>query len=177
MNLEALAVDATLGDRAAMERLLEGVYPMVYRFYLKLSRSGMEAQELTQCAMLKLIENLHKYRAGSGRFQSWVFRLSYNLFIDQRRKRSPTPMEDTLLHLLPDTRDGTKEMEGRDAVTRMLAPLPEELRAMVILRYYMELSYTEIARALGTSEKRVKWRLHDAMEQLRKSVKEENHHA
>lgn len=172
LDMETLAAQAVAGDRPAMEQLFESIYPLIYRFHMKLCRHPGEAQEHTQAAMLHLVENLHKYRAGPGRFHSWAFKLSYNLFVDHKRRRTVAPMEDALLQAVADPRDSTREAELRDETGRLLAVLPEEQRAIVVLRYYLDQSYEEIARALGISEKRVKWRLHDAMEKMRRNGKE-----
>lgn len=50
---------------------------------------------------------------------------------------------------------------------RALDRLDGEMREMVILRYEMELSYAQIAAAMGIGAARVKWRLRDARERLR----------
>ena len=170
---EALATVAAAGNRAAIEELTARVYPIVHRFYIKLTRSAQDSQDLTQSAMIRMIENLGRYRPSEkSKFQSWVFRLSYNLFIDQTRRKKATPTDDQILRQVPDMRDAHAQTEQRQEAQLLLDGLPEELRAMVILRYYMDMGYQEIAKAMDTTEKRVKWRLHDAMERMRRMHRE-----
>ncbi|MDR1620371.1 MAG: sigma-70 family RNA polymerase sigma factor [Clostridiales bacterium] len=172
MDLEALSRIAMDGDRAALELLLQNIYPLVYRFNIKLLRGTQEAQDLTQAVMVRVIENLHKYRVGPGSFQSWVFRISYNLFVDYTRKHKPVPVRDELLARVADRRDAVRGAELRDEAQRLLLALSREERAMMVMRYYLDLEYKAIAAALGVGEARVKWRLHEAKERMRKYAEE-----
>lgn len=177
LNLEALAALAQTGDRAALSQLMESMYPLMYRFSLKLCRSPADAQEYTQCTMLKLIENIHKYRAGAGKFTSWAYRVAYNLFLDMNKAKKAVPMEDALLHSMVDGGAAKPDAaalhaERRDEAARLLGCLPDDMRAIVALRYYMDLRYDEIAQALGIPEKKVKWKLHDAKARMRRAHEE-----
>lgn len=173
MTDEQLVCQAAQGDRAAMEELAVRIYPQVYRFYVKLCANLTDAQDLTQSAMIKLIENLHKFHArGDARLISWVFKLSYHLFIDYTRKKQPTAVEDAVLLAIPDGKNEFAAADMREQMQWMLGRLDAQLRALVVLRYYMDLGYSQIAHSMGMSEKRVKWRLHDALCKLRKMEEE-----
>ena len=61
-------------------------------------------------------------------------------------------------------------MKYGDLKKRALAALDDESRAMVVLRYFRDMSYADIARALSVTTVRVKWRLHDALQKLRAAM-------
>ncbi len=168
---EQLAARAAVGDRSAMEELAIRFHPPLYRYYLKLARHPEDAKDLAQTALMRMIEKVHKYRDGSGnKFSSWLFKLAYHLFIDETRRKKPAPIEAETLERVADDADAHALTDDRGQVEALLRALDTEMRSMVILRYYIELSYDEIARAMGTSPQRVKWRLHDALEKLRKEA-------
>jgi DNA-directed RNA polymerase specialized sigma24 family protein len=50
--------------------------------------------------------------------------------------------------------------------------LPDELRAMITMRYRLDMGYRDIAAALGIPAARVKWRLHDALKRLEAELRE-----
>jgi RNA polymerase sigma-70 factor (ECF subfamily) len=168
---EQLAAKAAAGDRAAMEELATRFHTPLTRYYRKLTRHPEDAKDMTQAALIHMIEKIHKYRAGQGhKFSSWLFKLAYNLFIDEVRRKKPPPIEAEALQRIPYGKDEHACVDSRDQITGLLATLSDELRSIVVLRYYVDMGYDEIGRVMGCSSKRVKWRLHDAMEKLRKEA-------
>lgn len=160
------------GDAAALAELCEAYLPRLRNFFLRLGAGG-ESDDLTQQTLIKLIENIGKIRMG-GSFESWLYRVAYNLFIDARRRRSAQPLGEWDAPSSAPTPPEHVEMAERFAhVYAAIDILDDESRAMMILRYWREMSYIEIARTLGVTPVRVKWRLHAALNKLRCALKEE----
>ena len=171
MHEELLPQRAADGDRSAMEELVIRFHPTLNRYFLKLTRHPEDAGDLTQMAMIRMIEKLHMYRAGpNSKFKAWLFKIAYHVFIDEVRKKKPPPVEAEILERVPDGRDGHGQTEDREQIGRLLSGLNDEMRSMVVLRYYVDMDYEDIGRAMGCSAKRVKWRLHDALEKMRKEA-------
>lgn len=171
LSEDLLARRAAQGDRSAMEELAAAYHAPLNRYFLKLSRDAEDARDLTQIALIRMIEKIHLYRAGpGGRFAAWLFKVAYHVFIDETRRKRPPPAAAEMLERLPDPYDGHGRAEDRVQIERLLARLNDELRSMVILRYYVDLDYEDIGRAMGCSAKRVKWRLHDALEKMRREA-------
>lgn len=171
LSEDQLAQLAAAGDRSAMEELAVSVHAPLTRYFLKLSRHNEDARDLTQLALIRMMEKLHLYRAGpDSHFRAWLFKLAYHVFIDEVRKKKPPPVDVEILERMPDGADGHGQTEDRAQVEALLSRLSDELRSMVILRYYVDLDYEDIGKAMGCSAKRVKWRLHDALEKMRKEA-------
>ncbi len=166
---EQLAALAAQGNRMALSQLAERYHERLFRFYYKCAGPNMAA-DMAQAALLRLVERVHRYRAGPQPFSAWLFTLAYRLFIDETRKKRPLPLPYEDIRRIAGGREESAAAVERQEAQRLLRTLKPDLRAMVVLRYYMDQSYEEIATAMGTSAVRVKWRLHDALERMRKEA-------
>lgn len=176
MDVERLCRRARAGDERALADLCRALHPQLCRFFAALLGGRDGAEDLAQETLLKMLRSLDQYRGLPGsRFESWVFKIGYRVFLDLKRKRREQALGED--YDAPDLAPGPEEAalagERADRLRGALSLLDEETRAMVLLRYEMELSYSAIARALGTSAPRVKWRLHDALEKLQKTLRAE----
>lgn len=175
MDVERTVRLARGGDRKALAELCGYFHPQLYRFFLRLTGSGPDADDLTQATLLKMMEKLETFRFLPGRrFEGWLFRIAYHLFIDDTRRPHAAPLDETTP--VPDPSPGTEErilltesaLEVRAAVKR----LDLELQALISLRYETEMGYRDIAQAMNIPVTRVKWRLHEALTQLRRMMEE-----
>ena len=170
---EWLVRAARSGDRDSLATLCETLYPLLRRFFLGLG-SAQVADDLTQEALLRMLEHLPDFRPLPGaRFEGWVFRIAYRLFLDEKRLRPSLPLPDWECQ---DPAAGPEEAavvgEQAAAVRRAVRRLPDEQRAMVTMRYQLDMGYRDIARALGIAAPRVKWRLHEALKRLKAELEE-----
>ena len=122
-----------------------------------------------------MMENLESFRFLPGRrFEGWLFRIAYHLFIDSKRRPPVLPLDDTLP--VPDPSPGAEEKmilsESAGEVRKAVGKLDRELQALVSLRYEAELSYRDIAQAMNIPQTRVKWRLHEALTKLKTILEE-----
>lgn len=149
------------GDEEALARLCQEAYPLLFGYLQKLTLDRQLTEDLTQKAMLRGLERLGQFR-GESKFSTWLIKIATNLYQDelrtQRRKvrlwqepREPAP--DPLLPI---------------AVREVLAELSPKLRAPILLKYYGDLSYAEIAELLEVPVGTVKSRLYTAHRQLQK---------
>lgn len=164
------------GDRKALSELCEYFHPQLFRFFLRLSGSPPDADDLAQAALLRMMERLETFRFLPGRrFEGWLFRIAYNLFIDSKRRERYLPLEDDFP--LPDPSPGAVErliqQEDETEVRRAVKSLDDELQALISMRYELEMSYRDISQAMNIPVTRVKWRLHEALEKLRTAMNEE----
>ena len=176
MEVERTVRLARAGDRKALSELCEYFHPLLYRFFLRLTASRADADDLAQTALLKMMEKLETFHFLPGRrFEGWLFRIAYNLFIDSKRRDRYLPLDDEFP--LPDPSPGTEELMLREesihAVKKAVAGLDDELQSLISMHYELEMPYRDIASALNISVTRVKWRLHDALIKLRAALEEE----
>lgn len=171
---------ASAGDDRAFEALLRRYERGIYNLALRMIRDAETARDLSQEIFLRVHGSLSRYDPIYP-FSSWIYRVASNLCIDAIRKRKlMTVSLDAPSHF--DGEEVTREFEGdapdpsrqlEDADRRrlledILAKLPESHRLVLVLRHQRDLSYEEIALALGAPLGTVKARIHRAREEFRR---------
>ena len=181
MTPDELARAATKGDIDAFETLLGLYQNKVYGLALRMCGSEEDAWDVAQEAFLAAWRALPGFRGESG-FSTWLYRLTANAAIDclrrEKKRRGELSIEGGELPLsLPDAGPSPQEAaeggELRAAVNAALARLTDQHRTVLILRELQELSYEEIAGALGLDLGTVKSRISRARKALRKILLED----
>lgn len=152
-NDDAVIAACKRGDRTAIGIVYQAHKDKVYSIALHFFRGDTAmAADITQQVFLKLISDIGGFR-GDAVLSTWLYRMTVNTCIDASRRRRPeTPAAELQL----ETKDGRpgvelarKELTG--SVQAAVAALPEPFRMAVLLRHFEELSYEEMAAALGCS--------------------------
>ncbi len=153
------------GDTDAFSQLVERFERPLFNVALRVLRNQEEARDVVQTAFLRAWKHLASYRA-EHRFFSWIYRITYNEAISQLRKRRGEPLDEQLAS--NDRRPDEVAADGQVAelVESAVAELEEDLRAVIILRHWLDLSYDEMAETLGIPAKTVKSRLFTARQRL-----------
>lgn len=153
----------------ALAALLQANYRIVLGYFLKLTQDPELAKDLTQETMVRAIKNLRKYR-GEGKFSSWLIAIGSNFYRDELRKQK-TAEKITGRQLPASAKQPAAEAVD---IKRALPELPAEKRIPLILKYYHDYSYQEIAAVLKIPVGTVRSRLHSAVRQLREQLVEES---
>lgn len=168
----ALVLRCREGDRDAFERLVIRYQKPVFNVALRMLRNRQDALDVAQTAFLKAFEHLADYDPAF-RFYSWLYRIAINESLNALALRKPRGELDANA---ADERPGPdRDAEGDQtlrAIEDALMLLSPELRTVVVLRHITQLSYEDIAEALGLPEKTVKSRLHSARERLRDHLRQ-----
>ena len=145
------------GDREAFRALYEAhkdrVYSIAFHFF---HADADAAAEVTQQVFLKLMRDVTRFR-GDAAFSTWLYRLVVNACVDRSRSRrhDAAAQNPAVLETLPATGASHEDVLARHQVTtsvqQAIALLPAKLRAAILLRYFEDLSYAEIATALNCS--------------------------
>ena len=152
------------GDREAFRALYEAHKDKVYSIALYFFHGDpAAASDATQQVFLKLITNIKGFR-GDSEFSTWLHRLVVNTCLDGSRKsksreRSEDPVD---LVRIVDPTSQDEDMARRQVASRVqaaLSSLPPKLRMPILLRYFEELSYAEMAETLQCSAGTVASRL------------------
>jgi RNA polymerase sigma-70 factor (ECF subfamily) len=145
------------GDRDAFRALYEAYKDRVYSIAFYFFHGDREtAGDVTQAVFLKLMREIGRFR-GDAAFSTWLYRLVVNACVDRsRRGRTDTASEDpAVLDGLPARALSHEETFARGelatSVQTAIASLPGKLRAAILLRYFDELSYSDMAKALNCS--------------------------
>ncbi len=165
-------------NKTKRDTFLRETSPMIDGLYaaaLRLSGSRAEADDLVQEAMLHAWQSWERFEPGTN-LRAWLHRILVNGYISQYRKRQrerraldleARPERRELLlssaQETAETRDGGVQYTGLGRALRdALDALPEEFRAVIVMADISEMSYREIADALGCPMGTVMSRLHRA---------------
>lgn len=170
---------ALAGDLNAFGELVQMYERPVYNLAYRMLGEPTEAEDAAQEAFLKAYSHLNRYDM-SRSFKTWLLSITSNHCIDRLRKRrltylsldEPLPPHPALTsdELGPEAAAIARERSQK--IQLMLDGLSSEYRLVVVLRYWYDLSYTEIADMLETSESAVKSRLFRARQTLAKVLEE-----
>lgn len=162
---EALYARSLKGDRAALEILVERYHPPLFKFLYRMTGLEQTAEDLAQESFIRLIT----YQGEPPRrFKYWAFTLAANLARDHFRSAAYR-REEGLDQLETDLRadEGVEkavlESVSRQQAAQMLESLPEELREVLVLRFYHDLKLEGIAEILSIPLSTVKTRLYRAL--------------
>jgi RNA polymerase sigma-70 factor (ECF subfamily) len=174
--------DCEKGDQEAFGKLIEKYYQPLMKFFYKHLGESRVCEDLTQDVVLKLIENIVKYRPFTGvKFSTWLFKIAYNTYVDylQRMpgKRECEFQETSFLETSGEPLVQVEEMalaeSEQGSLRKYLIQMPPQMKSLLVLRYFQEFSYVEIGQVMGLSPKEVKWKLHNALEKLRQAMTKE----
>ncbi len=149
----------------AAERLERWVVlhqPIVYRAAWLIVRDRSAAEDVAQETFLRAFRNAHRLPSDADA-RPWLYRIAVNLALNQLRSRRRE--QRALARINPPAQHWDDDGVARDIddspLSEALRSLPDRLRVPLILRYYLDLSDKEIARAAGLRPGTVKSRLHE----------------
>jgi RNA polymerase sigma-70 factor (ECF subfamily) len=158
---------ARQGDKAAFGKLIEAYQTPVYNLAYRMLNNSGEAEEAAQEAFIRAYTRLDSYKPAH-KFSTWMLSITSNYCIDLIRKRralllsidEPLPPHPALQS---DKSKGPESQmvmsEQQEMVQELLQELPEDYRQAVVLRYWYEMSYDEIAEMMNTTVSAIKSRL------------------
>lgn len=160
----ALAAECVSGDTTAFDLLYERYSGYVYNTCLGMLGDPDDARDAMQETFVQVYRSLSGFR-GQSAFCTWVYRIAINKCLDmvRRKPRHRTEPLDWFREAAAPTRDHTIEQKVRQTILR----LKPDQRAVLVLFHFQQLSYTEIAEALGCSLDLVRTRLHRARKAFR----------
>ena len=163
---------ARRGDQTAFSRLVEAYQRPVYNLCYRMLSNAPEAEDAAQETFVRMFTKLHTYQA-ERKLSSWVLSIASHYCIDRLRRRRGQWLsldEESMATTLPSHSRGPEAMalreEARDEVQRLVDALPPAYRVPLVLRYWYDLSYIEIAEVMGLTVQAVKSRLHRARLQM-----------
>jgi RNA polymerase sigma-70 factor (ECF subfamily) len=172
------------GDQEVFSTLVERYKDAVQNLAYRMLGNATEAEDITQETFVRAYTQLATYKSVH-KFSTWLLSIASHLAIDQLRRRRflALPLEDVpFLEWIVDVgispEQSALQGEQQDEIQSYLQRLPGKYRAVIILRYWYDFSYDEIATALKLTPPLVKARLHRARELLarymqQKTAKEE----
>jgi RNA polymerase sigma-70 factor (ECF subfamily) len=177
---EALALRLRGGDTVAGEVLVKRFHQPLFRYLHRLAGTDHLAEELHQQTWLSVLEHIEKFDPGSttGGFKAWLFRIATNKANDfwrsrGREKSATEGMKLVAEDALPAAGERLESTEQQAKLKRAIDQLPEAQRQVLMLRYYSNLKFVEIAEMLGCPLNTALGRMHKAILKLRQVMGEE----
>ena len=158
---------AQKGNQEAFTQLVETYQNPVYNLCYRMLGNAEAAEDAAQETFWRAYKNLDRYDHERP-FPTWLLSIAAHYCIDQqRRKRLPSIDLDEIIEYsaedpTPNPESATIKSEFSEDVQRQLAQLSEGDRAVLVLRYWHELSEDEICETLKITKSAVKSRLHRA---------------
>jgi RNA polymerase sigma-70 factor (ECF subfamily) len=154
------------GDRNALALLLQENYRMILGYFIKITLNKTVAEDLTQETMLRAIEKFGLYQERF-KFSTWLITVGTNIYRDQLRKRGGLRdcISGTEMDEIPDP-VGYSEPELKTDLRAALGKLAVEKRVVIVLRYFYDYSYEEMAAVLKVPVGTVRSRLHHGIAEL-----------
>jgi RNA polymerase sigma-70 factor (ECF subfamily) len=157
---------ARKGDVDAFGRVVEAFQKPVFNLCYRMLGNSEDAEDAAQESFWRAYQGLSKYDFQRS-FGTWILSIAAHHCIDRLRRKRPILLslesllpEDDAPDGTPDPEDQTHRKQEQESVQMLLACLGREERAMIIMRYWHDMSYEEIAHALKVSVGAVKSRLH-----------------
>lgn len=180
-----LAQQTLAGDEEAFAQLVQRYSNTLFNFICRFLNDYDAASDILQQVFTQLYISLPKLRTGEP-LKAWLFQVARNRCLDElRRKRvlhfselQAASDDDELspLAIIPDTSPLPEEVAERhdlqDILQHAISGLPPKFRAVVLLRYTSQLSFSEIGQALQMPEATAKTYFQRAKPLLRTALKE-----
>jgi len=164
------------GDRQAVEALLLRYEKPVYNAAYRMLNSSEDARDVTQTVFLKVIEKLGSYDPRY-KFFSWIYRIARNESINCLKKQNRL---DALDREPVSEAKGPEEQTGAEQVSQgmqtALMTIQAEYRTVIVLKHFVDCSYTEISQILDLPEKKVKSRLYTGRQLLKEALTKSGMH-
>jgi RNA polymerase sigma-70 factor (ECF subfamily) len=172
-----LILDCLAGDQAAIETLVRQYETGVFRLALSIVGDAAEANEITQETFLAALRSLRSYQERKS-FKAWLYAIALNQSRSHLRKWKARERLAALLtsvfrveaqkQVLPE--EVILQNEKEAILWNSLNDLDERFRTVVVLRYFHELSISEISEILCVNEGTIHSRLHSAREKLKDAL-------
>jgi RNA polymerase sigma-70 factor (ECF subfamily) len=181
----ALMLRVKQGDMGAFTELVEKYKQPVMNVIYHTLRDATEAEDLAQIVFVQVYKSADRYRI-TAKFSTWLFTIARNLCLNEIRRRSRHPaesldathpeQEDQPFRQYEDKKifsapENLLHGELEQKIQEALAELPENQRTAILLCRQDELSYEEIAEALGCSLSATKSLIHRGRETLKEALK------
>ncbi|MFC1481479.1 RNA polymerase sigma factor [Candidatus Neomarinimicrobiota bacterium] len=170
-NEQALIERFLGGDSRAFDTLTLKYQAQVRGILFKATGDEQITDDLAQEVFIKVYKNLHRFK-GQSSFSTWLYRITTNILNSYFRKEKLRRFLPLGEQIVAEARV-ERGQNYRDELFAGLSRLSRQERQIVILRGLQELSVSEAAGILGTTENVIKVSYHNARKKLKRWLKDE----
>jgi len=168
MEIDALVKKARSGDDNAFYELIQMRKELLYRTAFAYVKNQEDALDIVSETVYKAYRSIKKLKEPAF-FNTWLTRILINCSLDVMKKQSKVvPLEETAV-IPVQTEDATEALDLHSAID-LLEP---KSRTVVILKYFHDLTISQIAEVMECPQGTIKTYLHRALKNLRLELKED----
>ncbi len=164
--------DVLKGNKEAFEVLVRKYDRKLFNLACRITGDHEAAMDITQNSFIKAYDRLADFDP-SYKFFSWIYRIATNESLNFLKKSRQTVNIDGLSPFksrvsdIPGPEDEMIKNENEHMVQNALMKIREDSRVVLIMKYFIDLSYSEICEILSIPEKTVKSRLYSARQEIK----------
>ena len=167
-EVEQIIAGCKDGSQESFSRLVDIYAGRIYSYFYRLTGDKDVSDELLSELFVKLVEKINHYKIGH--FEGWLFKIASNVFHDylrakQREKKLINAHKERLESKMHDEKES--DVDAFDRLQKQLARLDDEIRELIILRFYSQMSFKEIARMRAEPIGTTLSKLHRGLKKLR----------
>ncbi|MDE5706787.1 MAG: sigma-70 family RNA polymerase sigma factor [Alistipes sp.] len=168
------------GDDRAFEFLFDRYKEAILRLFIQRTGSELDADDLLQETFIKVYINIHRYDSAYT-FGQWIYAIARNTFVDFLRKQrsDDLPIDEKFKappSSMPTPEERIINQQKRGQIEHYLHNMSPRYRQLIVLRFFDEYSYEEIAAKLALPLGTVKTQIHRAREQMCRMITENERH-
>ena len=150
------------------EKIYTAFYGKVMGYLCARINRRAEAEDLASDVFEKVFTRFDQYDGSKSSVSTWIFTITRNTLIDHYRRTKPTEELDENLSDQSEIDEDLLRSESLEELAAALWRMPQELRDLIVLRYYDNRPLTEVAEMMGLSYGAVKLRHQKALGMLRR---------
>lgn len=170
-DLARIIVGCKNGDNDCFAQIVDLYASRIYGYFYRLTGNSDVSNELLSQLFIKLVEKVGSYKGGS--FDGWLFKIASNIFHDYLRgKQRQKKLLDVRKRELESKVTELKKSDSEkiDKLQIQLGKLDAETRELIMMRFYSQLSFREIAELRGEPTGTTLSKLHRALQRLREMM-------
>jgi len=173
-NLAEIIAGCKAGRTEAFSRLVDIYANACFGYFYRLTGNVETSNDLLGELFVKLLEKIDSYRYGS--FKKWLFTIASNIFYDylRQKQRRKKLFDAERYRLQKETaKRATAETYAIDKLQGKLEKLDGETRELILLRFYSELSFKEIAEIRSAPIGTILSKVHRGLKKLRELMEQQ----
>jgi len=167
MNIDLLVRQVQAGKTKKFEKIIDHYKNRLYGYIFRQVKNKEDAEDILQEVFIKVYRKLDLYDPEQN-FTSWIVTICRNTVMDHFRRKTPDNELIDHIDLVDQETPERVFMAGTFSklLDNKIDQLPGKYRDLILLKYFEDQSYDEIALTLGIPKNQVKWQLHQARKKL-----------
>lgn len=164
------------GDKSALSVIYRNYGRMIYSVAFEIVKNSVDAEDVLQDVMVRILEYAHNYRRGSNP-KAWVMSIVRNSALDRlKKKNKASSFEEAADNMLTEESSIQDNNDEFLLIRDALGTLTAEERVVVKLKIYAGLTHNEVAKVVGINPVLVRKKYQRSIEKLKKYYNMEGDH-